>query len=555
MDRFTSDLMDKTTAKLNPVLMRGYAVVQLKYVVQYYDNVIRMAADSFPPGLVYVGIERISPSEEYLRTIESGGRYAFEVQSSDIYQVKLKFTYEGVALPDYYVYLPYVGEGGIMHISGTPYSLSPVITDRVVTIDEGKVFTRLLRNKFFIYRFNHSVKVNGITENLPVIWPMLYHGSPNMKAGTKVTTISLYLLGKLGFNKTFEKYGDVTPITGHCKDVTTEKYPDHIVLTASGLVPKCYKKASHYKSHQLAIAIPKDKWNNNVKHLATGVMYTLDLFPEMASEDMFDDAEPWRLIMSFILFNRDMTMDKLIRQVDGHFESLDHCLDQTIIQRLAESGYIVEDFYDWLAVCNDKFTDWMLNRLETSVIYNRYLDVNYYVMYELTASIIRICFSFNKATMNNAVLTYKDVDSIIRGKLLPGTIYQLVKTTDPNLCVSSIQYSGDSLYPKITSGVKLQEHGEGVRRKKSKRHTVTPADYIDGSDLSIGSLLYLPKGTPTPLSRINIFAEINPATGNITPSDEMRSKLEQLGHTLKQDASTEVTEESFVGEILDLDGL
>ena len=257
MDRFFNKLIEKNVPEFNPIIMDGYATHQMGYIEQYLDQKIKEASISFPEGLTYDGLLEVTPAEEFKdisRLRES--KIELELSSSDFYYVKLMFSYNGTPLYPKYLYLPFISPGGILTISGSEYKLSPVLTDRVISVDEDKVFTRISLNKINTFKLSHVVRINGTPESLPVLWSKLHWGKDTMHHKTKVTTLTNYMLTKYGYTKLFEKYFDYVPIVGDVDEVNPETYPasDWIIVSALGTPPRCEVNNLSYMPHNVPLA-------------------------------------------------------------------------------------------------------------------------------------------------------------------------------------------------------------------------------------------------------------------------------------------------------------
>lgn len=93
----------------------------------------------------------------------------------------------------------------------------------------------------------------------------------------------------------------------------------------------------------------------------------------------------------------------------------------------------------------------------------------------------------------------------------------LVKCFDP----------GDLIYPKCSALIENQNRGVGVRRGPNSQfpHTLKS---IASSDIVIGSLLYIPKSSPSAKLRLNMFSRFNRKTGDIIIPEESKEMLVEL---------------------------
>ena len=68
MDPVLAKIIDTKMPKLNRNTADGLATKHLAYAEQHVDSLLRSIAVHFPPDLVYEGICRVTPLEEYRET-------------------------------------------------------------------------------------------------------------------------------------------------------------------------------------------------------------------------------------------------------------------------------------------------------------------------------------------------------------------------------------------------------------------------------------------------------------------------------------------------------
>lgn len=535
MDRLFSELLQQHTPKTNPLIMKGLATVYMQKSEEYVDAVFRSASKSFPPGLVYNGYERCTPHEEYAEITKiRNNKRAFDLARSDLYMVKYKFSYQDTPIPDRYIYLPYVSEGGIITLSGSSHHITPVLSDKVISPGFDNVFVRLLRDKIIFKRSYHTVIVDGIKDTTHVVWSKIYRRSskdskvpPTTKA---MTTTAHYLFAKFGFSGTFQKYCGFTPVVGEA-DINENTYPntDWVIVESSQVKPKSYI-GDFYEPTKLRLAIPKNKWDSLTKNLVVGFFYVVDHFPNRFFATSLDKTFTWMVLLGHIVFSGHYGENRLHSSIEEHFNSLNDYVDGIITEKLAESGYRVNDFYDLLALIVKEFNNLVLESETSSLsMFGKSLEVLYYVMYDITAGIFKVNFSLSKLTGKRAI-TDKDVIKVFNKNMKPRSIYGLI---NGKVITESLSYSGDNMYAKVTSKITEQESSSGASRGKSKRLVVGEDKHIDISMVEAGSVLYLSKSNPSPTNRINPYVNIDIQTGTILPNPKFKEIRERTENLLK----------------------
>jgi hypothetical protein len=158
-------------------------------------------------------------------------------------------------------------------------------------------------------------------------------------------------------------------------------------------------------------------------------------------------------------------------------------------------------------------------------MYGKNLEVLYYVLYDITASIFKVNFRLGKLATKKTQLTSKDVIETFNRNIKPGAIFGLASG---KIITESVGYSGDHKYFKITSHITEQESLPGATRGNGKRSSIGVDKHLDISMIEAGSVLFLSKSNPSPTNRINPFVTLDLSTGTILPN---RTNLELLDRT------------------------
>lgn len=531
MNRLMAKLFSLHTPPVNEHVMEGLAVLYMKKREDYVDRVFRSASKSFPAGLTYDSYEVCSPEEEFLEATKvKNNKRIHDLAVSYLYLVKYKFSFEGVALPDRYIYLPFVDEAGIMMLGGSSYHITPVLSDKVISPGFDFIFVRLLRDKIIFKRAQHTLIIDNIRETTHVIWSAIYRKPRDNKkvpATTKaMTCIPHYLFAKLGFTETFQRYAGYVPIVGE-GDINPQNYPPDqwIICETAGVAPKTHL-GNFYQATPIKLAIPRDKWTQAMKALVVGFYYTVDHFPERFRPDYLDNKPLWMILLGHIVFSGLYGENKLFTSIEEHFTSLDSYVDSIIVEKLKESKHEVNDFYDLLGLILGNFNNLVLQNEHSPLsMFGKSLETLYYVMYDIVAGLFRVNFRLGKLASKKR-LTLKDVVETFNKNMKPGAAFGL---SSGKIITESVSYSGDHKYPKITSKITEQESQPGSARGKSKRVVVGEDKHVDVSMAEAGSLLFISKSNPASTNRGNMWMCLDLATGTIIPNpkfEELRKRTE-----------------------------
>lgn len=113
-------------------------------------------------------------------------------------------------------------------------------------------------------------------------------------------------------------------------------------------------------------------------------------------------------------------------------------------------------------------------------------------------------------------------------------------------------YSGDIMYPKVTSQLADQSQGNGVKKGRGSQFPESTKT-LRGQDLYLGSLLYLGKVAPSPRFRTNLFMDYDIRTGKLKIPHDVKEKIMRLDSLLigKEKPNSRIIEEDNEVEVED----
>ena len=153
-----------------------------------------------------------------------------------------------------------------------------------------------------------------------------------------------------------------------------------------------------------------------------------------------------------ITFKNSYSMDRIIESMLEHFDILEGYLDNLNKNKLALSGVKVNDFYDLLHIIMENYNVWLRNSKEYNAdINNKYIDIQYYLFYDIIVGFNRIILSINKRITKKANMSYEEVNKIFLNELTTGKIFSLIKSQQQNLAIMLCDNTLDIKYPKITA--------------------------------------------------------------------------------------------------------
>lgn len=509
MDNLLFSEIEKLTPKLNPILAKGYACHQLDPEI-YIDRVIRCAAASFPPGLLYHGYSYCTPKEELEQSTHRKNSKAFlEISKSDIYLMKFKYEYLGEVFY-HYLYMPFISEAGLITIKNARFQVSPVLADTALSVGSDSIFLPMNKDKVTFFRFLYGFMEDGQRRSEYVVYSTLYHGATKKKS-TKIlsqpqTTLMHYLLCKRGLSTTFGQYGNAIVEVGYEDTINTTNYPidQWVICESTGIRPQSIKNPNYIPT-RIKLAIRREHYNLTIASMVAGFFYVVDLFPDRCTPEDMNDIQFWRIRLGQIFFNNESEI-RLLNTMDIHMKSLDSYVDGMVREWLRVDGVLVEDIYDLMMVMIESFSNRIASAsVEVTSMYNKRLMVHRYLLRDLTEGIFRMLFEIQKRERNG--LTLKDIKDAFKRHLPKHTC---TKINRKHAEVTSVSSSSDCMLFKITGHLVLQNSTSSNGSSHSKGIIFKDADALHVSVSEVGSYLNLPKSEPTGRSRLNLFVRVEP---------------------------------------------
>ncbi len=516
-----------TTPQMNQDITEGLAVKMLPKALEHLDAVVQSVAKDFIPGLRYIGFERCLPEEELRKTNnKKNDKYVIETAKSSIYLTKLRLAYtdpkaidvktgkllnQEEELDPCYIYVPYVGEAGMLKLSGAKYFLSPILADVVLSFEKDCIFLNLLRAKFGIRNVRHIVLRDGIHEEHKILWSNIYHIDDSEimdKVETKPeSTLVNYLFCVKGLYSTFIDYAGCTPIIG-TKEINHENYPisEYTIFSSAKLKLKGSKISSTFTN--IKVAIKKPELNSTSEGLVTSLFYLLDHFPdEFKNIEWLNDKRKWRLILGRIIFGKSRTAGSILEAIDDHFKSLDQYLDTIVKYKLESIGIFVNNIYDFFAHAIQNYKEWSFKSKENlNSIFDKELSILHYTLGEIVNSINTFYFKLKSVgkTADKKHITKEDINKIAKSIIKPKKIFGI---KDNPSGLTNIAYPGDNSYMKITSNVIPQK---SLSKTGNDEIDISdPVNYLHESFMAIGSHLNLPKSSPIGYRTLSPYVQLD----------------------------------------------
>lgn len=549
MNSTLANIIDNTSPKFNKEVTDGNIKRVLQGCPEWLDSVFRSAIKSLSPkvDMEYLGYRRLSPLEEYDSYFSGTPKKAsYDIAISDIHVVEFAFRY-GKDIITRQLYLPMALDGNLVRISSAIYALTPIMSDSVISPSDNQVFVRLLKNKLIFGSFSYNIVQNGTRKLFNLIYNTVLENSKlalEDNIGKFETSSVFYLLGKYGLRGTLTKYCNIKKkdafiITEGDASSLMDKYN---VFESTQIKPKNHKD-KFYKPHKVKLCLDKKiSLTPFLRSMIVGVIYILDILPDFASDlvvldtnnNLPDEQMYWRILLGRIAYNNTYSVDRIGLDTESLFTTLEGYLDNLIQEKLADAGVHVENFYDLVYYILENYDMWSLNsKTYNSDINNKYLDIYYYILYDIIIGFNRVILSINRrAEKKQDTVDLKEINRKFANEIGLRKIFGIVKAKRISLAVQSISdYTLDIKYPKITSLLEDQSRGEGVKRSSTQKFP--PATkFIKANQMYFGSLLFLSKTAASPVFKANMYMKYDLKTGKLMIDNELQRKLDKIDKLL-----------------------
>lgn len=513
--------------KFNPRICEGIAVHDIARGMEYIDATARSAAMGFPSQIEYCGIRRMTPEEHHRETFgqRDKKKRTFSLAPTDLYPTEMRYSYDpGNGGPKTYikrmVYLPYVGQGGIMRVSGSPRVIHPVLADTVFTATSSDLFVILARARFTLIRNDYVIVENGRRISSYYVFGKIHNGQAKTGGDEgiprrAVTTTGHYLFCKEGVTGAFSRYYGVEATVMYAADAEAlEQAGTHAVFTSQyhktrqRPADEAFKR-SGYTPTDLALVIPNADLARcpECRVLAASFFYIIDNYPQRMQLRDVNHTDSWRVLLGLIVHRVMEPEGRILAKMDKHIRSLDKYVDQVSRELLAHEGVIVEDLYELFAELNTSISA-RQNTADPGNMWGKYLLVNRYALSGIIEAIFKLAWTLDTEA-EAGTLSLERARQLISQRLTANAfLYKLGEHGEFN----SVQYPGDCYLLKHTCISIRQASAKNPKGSNKGRKQIPPDDrgyQLHESIAECGSMTNFNKASPDGRTRINPCANTN----------------------------------------------
>lgn len=533
------EYINSQTPKLNPKTANGIVVEHMKGALNYIDSVIQAIAAGFPPGFKYEGCEHVLPSEEYGElTRARDSKRNYDLARNDRYMVRFTFSYDGKEYSKL-ISLPFVGEAGIMTVRGTRYVVSPVLSDKIISVDQNsKVFIRLLRTKLIFDRTPQYYLANGKRETIQVVRSKIYNHSPSGKTSKPVikadTILVFYLLCKYGLRQMYRQFLGFEPIILTDEEYNPKDYPEsqYKVCRSLGIKPITYKdKEYEYQPTKLVMAFTNKQYNlSATKSLTAGVFYLADHFPFLMLPESVDNTDLWKIMLGQVLWSSEISHGRLLHDINEHIAGLDLYIDRVMQVKFANINMPIDDIYQLFFIIIDRFNDWLMHSINTvSSVYDKEITILNFFLSDITTMFVKFYFKIIKGASGNDGLTESKIKNALNSTLFTDDVITRLSAKHGELSV--VDSASDNRIFKVTQVIVPQDKTTKGRKSDDKPSLHDRSRFLDVSIAEVCTHTSMTKAEPTGKTRLNMHLEIGD-DGSIIRHPDLKDMLDSIQREL-----------------------
>lgn len=527
------------TPKYNKTVTNGIAVEHMMGVsedgdsnntISYIDRLFKINQGLFPEGFEYAGTGFCSPIEHFEKiTREYNSRRKANIARYDTYMVSLNFMYRGEPLRPVHILLPYVNDGGLCHLNGALYNISPVLTDVGYSVIQGSIFIPFRRTKLTFHSLDYQLLVDGTRDVGFILWSMIHlkmkEVSPRDVNKRKLIKSSLahYFFAQFGVYETFREWGNCDVKVGYAHEFTEELYP-----TADYVRFESVELKGKQPAGEICMVVPRSQDTDFVRLLVAGFFYVMDTFPiQFASPERATNKIEWQNILGRLIYGDYRYLGKVKQDVEDHLESFSKQLDEITREELRERGLNVTGSWDLLYKIMTELRHHFYQRDHTECsVYGKRFTVLRYVLEQLNYAISSFAYQFQslkkKKEEENGWLA-EDLEAQIR-KFFKLNVALSSLTADHGE-INIVSYPGDNKFYRITSMLIPQDR---ARQSKGYNKGIfgDPTRLLDASISEVCQFNNHPKNIPDGRGRASQYVKLGPDS-NVERNEDLRELIDR----------------------------
>jgi len=568
-----------TRAKVSPAAAGELTkVLEPQYLLNYITRRCQAIFNNTNYGLEFVKVERCT-AQETINFLLSKSDKEYDISKSSMYLARFTFK-AGKSMLTAYTNLPYIVDEIFIYISGTPYTVVPVLSDKCISPGIRSVFVRYLKNKMNIANIKYNILRDKIIKDV-----VIPHTEP--LTGKRLTQapkvpILWYLISRYGVTETLRQIHDCEVLILDDKRVQSYRdnpkytvystvYGDHPTIRSVSTNQKGQRvrtlrdtRLSQYTQRykfvnggfkdraptRIHFAVKNKDATTLMDQTMASLFYILDIMPDIKPKDILNRSVIEH-ILTVTLFKepgkndissmRKKLIDKLAT-LDGH---VDKYMQETLKSEFGDTlkeDFSSDGFYKIMKVIFIRHKVWSeSSRHIIANVTDKRFEILDYLTVPLFTKLNKMNFTLTQATANKGVKP--DVFALSKAltKYLTLSIMYAIRMNTPSC--TRITYAGDNKYFKYTSTLHLQVNATSAtgnkssKKKGSQKSFMDPCTLIHESHPFAGTSVGVAKSRDTGLKYHGLFSPLHPITNTIVPTEAQLKRSKPLENILRNMAN------------------
>jgi hypothetical protein len=522
----------------NSRVLFGLAETRIGDLDGYVTDFLKELFTGGKNKIKFNSIELCSPFDT-LQSTPKASRSKFEISVSDISLYRLKFSYNGEAIGNKHVYLPFCTQGGLLRLSDSVYALNSVLSDKSISPNKNGVFIRLFKGKISVRKITYEIRINKELMMQPFLSANIYKTKKLglSTASVDATGVIIYLLTKYGYSRTMKD------LLGFVPELSYDPvYNDDVVIYESAAKPNNKYNKLRIQS-DVKFIVPAKHVNTNVVGFARANYINLVMCNMVSTVDHFygddvtiadfDDTDVWAALLGSVIFPGTMPSE-YINSVGVHLSSLDGYIDGFMQKELEiefedtlNEDFSKDGFYRLLSVIMKNYLEWSAAANE---ITGTVEDKRYRLLYFLLSNILQMfnTIAFRVEQLRDEQNTLMQVSKLMDEGIRKKTIYNIRRN---NQACTIVNYSGDHGHFKFSSNATLQASID--TNGGAKNGVANPTTLLHESQSVAGTHNAISMTRLSCLPQMNLFVTLKNGTTKIIISKDRRKDLAILSKILK----------------------
>jgi len=517
-------LVSSKMPQINKKAMEGIAMSQLSEVEEYIHNTFRCAAESFPPGLKYIGGRRCTPLEQYREIIRPlKPKKAFEMLRSDVYLMKYLFTFNGIELRPFYIFLPFVSDGGIMFLKGTQYKVTPVLGGKVFNIEHNNIYMPTPRMRMGFSQYTVSCILNDKIVHSNCVASYLYNMN-KVDRSVLYPTLMHYILAKYGLQTALLKLFNVHITVGKYEldKLSQQGYK----VYRSRQIP--YRKVISYEPSEVRIAIPENEYYPLLDNIISTVFYIIDNCTDATNEiEELENPKLWLRLLDRFIFKDQGTEKKRFEKMEEHLQNTENTYDPVTRRTLMSDSILCNDIFELFRYICLNYQDIVIHH-DVGTMYYKELTTTKHLLFNVVYNIFIAMYELQKLPEN--LLTVEKISKVLIDNLRKDKIFSTLGHGE----LTSTGIATDCKYFGATGNMISHSKATAVAgSKRSKKTTNDPGLLLHESQVEVATYAWITNRCPHGRSKINPFINFGEKF-QILPSPQLEHTLTGLRELLRK---------------------